>query len=49
MRVWTVLALINQVLDEVSAEQEGEFDEDTRWAIAWYAEQGMDTALREGR
>ena len=36
------LALINQVLDEVSAEQEGEFDEDTRWAIAWYAENGMD-------
>jgi putative DNA methylase len=42
MRVRVALALINQVLDEVSAEQEGEFDEDTRWAIAWYAEQGMD-------
>jgi putative DNA methylase len=42
MRVRTALALINQVLDEVSAAQEGEFDEDTRWAIAWYAEQGMD-------
>jgi len=42
MRVRTALALINQVLDEVSAEQEGEFDEDTRWAIAWYVEQGMD-------
>ena len=42
IRVRTALALINQVLDEVSAEQEGEFDEDTRWAIAWYAEQGMD-------
>ncbi|MGA8417278.1 MAG: DUF1156 domain-containing protein [Candidatus Dormiibacterota bacterium] len=42
MHVRTALALINQVLDEVSAEQEGEFDEDTRWAIAWYAEQGMD-------
>ena len=42
MRVRTALALINQVLDEVAAEQEGEFDEDTRWAIAWYAEQGMD-------
>jgi putative DNA methylase len=36
------LALINQVLDEVSAEQEGEFDEDTRWAIAWYSEYGHD-------
>jgi putative DNA methylase len=42
MQVRTALALINQVLDEVSAEQEGEFDEDTRWAIAWYAEHGMD-------
>ena len=42
MRVRTALALINQVLDEVAAEQEGEFDEYTRWAIAWYAEQGMD-------
>jgi putative DNA methylase len=41
MRVRAALSLINQVLDEVTAEQEGEFDEDTRWAIAWYAEQGM--------
>jgi putative DNA methylase len=29
------LALINQVLDEVLAEQEGDFDADTRWAITW--------------
>jgi putative DNA methylase len=42
MRVRMALALINQVLDEVSAEQEGEFDEDTRWAIAWYSEYGHD-------
>jgi putative DNA methylase len=42
MRVRTALALINQGLDEVTAEQEGEFDEDTRWAIAWYGEQGME-------
>lgn len=42
MSVRTALQLINQVLDEVTAEQEGEFDEDTRWAIAWYAEFGMD-------
>lgn len=42
MPVRTALALINQVLDEVTAEQEGEFDEDTRWAVAWYAEHGMD-------
>lgn len=42
MSVRTALQLINQVLDEVTAEQEGEFDEDTRWAIAWYSEFGMD-------
>ena len=42
MRVRTALSLINQVLDEVSAEQEGEFDEDTRWAVAWYTEYGHD-------
>jgi putative DNA methylase len=42
MSVRTALQLINQVLDEVTAEQEGEFDEDTRWAVAWYAEYGMD-------
>jgi putative DNA methylase len=42
MRVRTALALINQVLDEVSVEQEGEFDENTRWAVSWYAENGMD-------
>ena len=42
MSVRRALQLINQVLDEVTAEQEGEFDEDTRWAIAWYIEYGMD-------
>jgi putative DNA methylase len=41
MRVRTALALINQVLDEILAEQEGEFDADTRWAIAWYEQFGM--------
>lgn len=41
MSVRKALQLINQVLDEVTAEQEGEFDEHTRWAIAWYAEYGM--------
>jgi putative DNA methylase len=36
MCVRTALALINQVLDEVLAEQEGEFDSDTRWAVSWF-------------
>jgi putative DNA methylase len=36
MNVRTALGLINQALDEVLAEQEGEFDADTRWATAWF-------------
>jgi len=36
MRVRTALALINQTLTEVLSEQEDEFDNDTRWAIAWF-------------
>ena len=35
------LALINHTLDEVLAEQEGEFDADTRWALAWFDQQGF--------
>ena len=35
------LALINQMLDEVLAEQEGEFDADTRWALSWFEQQGF--------
>ncbi len=45
MRVRTALQLINQVLDEVLAEQEGEFDADTRWAIAWFEQHGLDEGL----
>src|SRR5690606_7103646 len=36
------LALINQVLDEVLAEQEGDFDSDTRFAIAWFEQCGFE-------
>jgi putative DNA methylase len=42
MTVRTALGLINQTLDEVLAEQEGEFDSDTRWALAWFEQFGMD-------
>jgi putative DNA methylase len=35
------LALINQTLDEVLAEQEGDFDADTRWAVAWFDQHGF--------
>jgi putative DNA methylase len=36
------LSLINQTLDEVVAEQEGDFDGDTRWAISWFEQYGFD-------
>ncbi len=35
------LALINQVLDEALAEQEGDFDADSRWALAWFEQYGF--------
>jgi len=35
------LALINQTLDEVLAEQEGDFDADSRWALAWFEQHGF--------
>ncbi len=36
------LALINQTLDEVLAEQEGDFDADSRWALAWFEQSGFE-------
>jgi putative DNA methylase len=42
MRVRTALALINQALDEYLTEQEGEYDADTRWALAWFEQYGHD-------
>jgi putative DNA methylase len=33
--------MINQMLDEVLTEQEGDFDPDTRWAIAWFDQNGF--------
>ena len=35
------LALINEILDEALAEQEGDFDADTRWALAWFDQSGF--------
>lgn len=42
MRVRTALSLINQVLDEFLAEQEGEYDAATRWAVAWFEQFGVE-------
>lgn len=44
MSVRTALALINQALDEYLAEQEGEYDGDTRWALAWFEQFGHNEA-----
>jgi len=41
LTVREALALINQTLDEVLSEQEGEFDADTRWALAWFEQYGF--------
>jgi putative DNA methylase len=41
LSVREALALINQTLDEVLAEQEGDFDADSRWAIVWFAQHGF--------
>lgn len=41
LTVRQALALINEVLDEVLAEQEGDFDSDTRWALAWFEQFGF--------
>ena len=36
------LALINETLDEVLTAQEGDFDADTRWALAWFEQHGFE-------
>ncbi|MEW6741712.1 MAG: DUF1156 domain-containing protein [Planctomycetota bacterium] len=42
LSVREALALINQTLDETLAEQEGDFDADSRWALAWFEQAGFE-------
>jgi len=42
LSVHEALTLINQILDEMLAEQEGDFDADSRWALAWFEQVGFD-------
>jgi putative DNA methylase len=42
MPVRSALTLINQVLDAILTAQEGDFDTQTRWALAWFEEHGLD-------
>jgi putative DNA methylase len=41
MPVKEALALINETLDDALAEQEGDFDSDTRWALTWFDQMGF--------
>ncbi|MBU4372692.1 MAG: DUF1156 domain-containing protein [Proteobacteria bacterium] len=41
LTVREALALINQTLDEALTEQEGDFDADSRWALAWFEQSGF--------
>lgn len=41
LSVREALALINQTLDEALAEQEGDFDAESRWALAWFEQSGF--------
>ena len=42
MSVRDALALINAMLDETLAEQEGDFDADSRWALTWFEQHGFE-------
>jgi putative DNA methylase len=41
LSVREALTLINETLDTALAEQEGDFDADSRWALAWFDQYGF--------
>ncbi|MBT8573896.1 DUF1156 domain-containing protein [Polynucleobacter paneuropaeus] len=41
LTVRSALSLINQILDESLAEQDGDFDNDSRWALTWFEQNGF--------
>ncbi|GJF18941.1 hypothetical protein NGTWS1803_08550 [Mycolicibacterium cyprinidarum] len=45
MTVRSALARINEILDQVLNEQEGDFDPASRFAIAWYRQHGYGTGI----
>jgi len=45
MPVRTALAFINQVVDEYLADQDGEYDADTRWALAWFEQHAFNEGV----
>ena len=42
LTVRAALVLINKTLDEALAEQEGDYDTDSRWALAWFEQFGFE-------
>ena len=42
LSVRDALSLVNQTLDEVLAEQENDFDADSRWALTWFEQHAFD-------
>ena len=42
LTIRAALSLINQVLDESLAHQEGDFDNETKWALTWYEQNSFD-------
>src|SRR5690606_38012704 len=44
MTVRDALRSINGVLDEVLSQQEGSFDDDTRWCVAWFENHDFEAA-----
>jgi len=45
MGVRSALQVINEVLDEVLSEQEGDYDADTRFALSWFRRYGFDNEV----
>lgn len=43
MSVRSALQVINEILDEVLSEQEGDYDADTRFALTWFRSYGFST------
>jgi putative DNA methylase len=42
LSVREALTLINETLDEALTKQEGDFDADSRWAVAWFGDHGFE-------
>ena len=42
LSVREALVLINQTLDEALVQQEGDFDADSRWVLAWFEQSGFE-------